>query len=219
MKNLFISILLCSAELVAKAQLPPKTDGTQYNVRDLDGINGSAFLFDDWQKGEVILQDGTSFKDLDLKYDDYKDKVYYKDDNGETMILTVPVKSFAISTPDGGSPLHFENGFSGVPGSTITSFFIVLGKGKTHVLKRMNKSVEERLEFPVTTPIKHFESSTQYFLWSAGKATQVKQDKKSILAALGSKQSDLDAYIKQNKLNTKDDADLAKLITYYNTLN
>ena len=60
--------------------------------------------------------------------------------------------------------------------------------------------------------------NVDYYLLIDGKAVRIKKDKKSVEAALGSKQAELDSYIKANNLNLKNDADLAKLITQYNTL-
>lgn len=217
MKKIITLFALFIITYHVQAQLPPKTDGTQYVVKDLDGINGSVFLYDDWQKGEVTLQDGHTYKDLDLKYDAYKDKVYYKNDDGATLIFIVPVKSFIISSPEG-EPVNFDSGYTHVPDYSETSFFVPLNKGKVQVIKKVYKTIDERLEFPVTTPIKSFAAAEKYYLVTPDKIVPLKKDKKSLLAALGNKQAEVEKYIKQNNLNVKEDADLGKVLEYYNTI-
>lgn len=213
---LFISIFLPLSQL--KAQIPSKSDGQLYATTDLSRANGSPFMTEDWVKGTVLLQDGRVFKDIDVRYNDYNDQIYYKGEDGSILYFIAPVKEFTIMPADGSSELHFQSGFTNVPDYTAKSFFIVLGEGKTRVIKKVFKMVEERIEFPVTTPIKRFEESTKYFLVTPEKVVLIKNDKKNLLNALGNKQPELEKYIKQNGLNTKDDADLSKLITYYNSL-
>ena len=76
----------------------------------------------------------------------------------------------------------------------------------------------ETQAFNSATKTKSFQENTRYYLVKDGKATPVKNDKKSILAALPDKQEQLKGYVAAGNLNFKSDTDLAKLINYYNSL-
>jgi hypothetical protein len=65
---------------------------------------------------------------------------------------------------------------------------------------------------------KAFKDNISYYLVIGNKAFPVKKEKRSILSALGNKQTELEAFIKANNLNLKNDDDLARLINYYNSI-
>jgi hypothetical protein len=181
-------------------------------------IQGSPYLDPSWSKGTFTLSNGKIYKDMDIKYDLVKDKMYVKGNNDELVALLDQVRDFSINVPVSGSAVtrHFRTGYTNIPATTNTYYFEVLTEGKTQFLKRSVKSILENKEYNSATVTKSFELNTKYYIYKDGKGTQVKKDKKAILAALGDKQSELETYIKDEKLNLKNDADVVKLIEYYN---
>jgi hypothetical protein len=93
-----------------------------------------------------------------------------------------------------------------------------LPDGKVQLLKRFTKLLFESQPIGSASKLQQFIDKTKYYLIINGKALQVKNDKKALLAALGDKQAQLEDYIKSNKINLKNDAQLGKLIDYYNSL-
>ena len=65
------------------------------NISDLKGkplvenlssdISGSPYLLDDWLKGTVELGNKVSYKDVDLKYNLYKDELFFKNPKDGSM--------------------------------------------------------------------------------------------------------------------------------------
>jgi hypothetical protein len=183
-------------------------------------IQGSPYLNPNWSKGTFTLSNGKSYKDMDIKYDLVKDKMYVKGNNDELIALLDQVRDFSINVPASGSTIthHFRTGYTDIPATTSTYYFEVLTDGKTQFLKRSSKNILENKEYNSATVTKSFEEISKYYIYKDGKGVLVKKDKKAILAALGDKQSELETYIKNEKLNFKADADVAKLIGYYNSL-
>lgn len=218
--KLFLILLLCVAVKSISAQgLQTTAGGIPVQDRNLSDVKGSQFIFDDWAKGNVKLKDDKVYNNLDLKYSDYDDAVYFKSSSGEMQAFSVPVADFTISYTEGNNNFlrHFKNGYQ-VMGYEVNAYFETLNDGKTQFLKKTKKKIEEVNTYGSTTGNKSFNTSTRYFIFNNGKVVNVKKDKKSILEALGDKQTELETYAKANNLNFKNEADIAKLVTYYNTI-
>ena len=186
-------------------------------------IEGSAYLTESWSPGEVRLVNGTIYKkDILLKYNLLDDELYFKYDTGATMTFVDPVKDFFIkyTYEQDNVPVtkHYRNGYQDVSNTTPKSYFEVIGDGNLQLIKKTTKSVSETKEYNSATKVKAFQDYTRYFLVIAGKTVPVKNDKKSILATIPDKQQQLQTFAKLNNLNFKSDADLAKLMNFYNSL-
>lgn len=183
-------------------------------------VQGTPYLSSDWLLGTFSSPSGKIYKDINIKFDQVKDQMFVKGGKGETISLLEPAKDFTLNVPGSEAVInrYFRLGYTNIPGSTTTQYFEVLEDGKTQLLKRSAKIIQENKEYNSATSTKSFEEIIKYYIYKDGKGVIVKKDKKAIFAALGDKQAELESYIKENKLNLKTDADLDKLIAYYNTL-
>jgi len=219
MNKLSLLLLLFITVIVADATAQTLQGVNGRSILKADNytdVVGSPFLTDGWAKGVVKLADGRTYKDILLSYNIMTDELLFKNNKGDTLAFVDPVKEFKLTLPDGHEKM-FANGFKNIPNSTGASFFEVLGNGTTQLLKKTTKAINVIKPYN-EAPIKRIEESIKYYLVVADKATQVKNDKKAILTALGNKQPELEAYIKTNNLNFKNDEDMGKLITFYNSL-
>lgn len=209
--------LLAMASTV-KAQFKLYTDYKPVMLIDYTNMEGSPYLYEDWQTGNVTLTNGVSNKEpMMLKLNMVNDVVSFKDkESGQELEFVVPVQEFSLSV--GTAIRHFKSGIKNIDGIAPTAFLEILSDGKAQLLKRNNKIVFEQQPIGSATKERSFIEKTKYYLVIGGKATVVKADKKSILAALGDKQSQLEDYIKTNKVNFKSDTQLGKLVDYYNSL-
>ncbi len=217
---LFFAFVLNSKAVFAQGspgQNQVYMNGVSVKETDHSGIEGSPFFNDDWETGIVMLADGRTFKDMSLKYNIYKDELYFKDPNGETKSFSTPVKEFKIEGGNSNSK-DFKNGFTNISGYTAQSFFQVLSEGSVQLLKKHRCLVTETTGIDLGTVTKKFTVKESYYIIISGVATLIKKDKKSILALLSNKQGELETYIKTNKLDLKNDDALAKLINYYNSI-
>lgn len=220
---LFFAFLINSK--IALAQGTPTQnhvymDGQPVKETDHSEIEGSPFFNDDWSTGLVMLSDDRTFKDMSLKYNVYREELYFKDSNGEIKMFSSPVSEFKImSMEDGNShSKKFKSGYTNIPGYTAKSFFEVLSEGTVQILKKHRRLVTETTGIDLGTITRRFIDKESYYLIISDTVTLVKKDKKSILALLNNKQTELETYIKAYKLDLKNDDDLAKLINYYNSI-
>ncbi|MBD1391889.1 hypothetical protein [Mucilaginibacter glaciei] len=224
LKSVSVCICLLSCMLSAKAQeFMHYTDSRPVLVIDNTDIGGTPYLYNDWQPGYFTLTNGfTSKEPLMLKFNMVKDMLSYKDPKtGVEMEFVQPVQEFTlkVSQGDGAFMRRFKTGYINIEDSTPASFFELISDGKVQLIKRTKKELLETFVIGAPTKERKFiEKFNRYYLVIDGKPIPIKKDKKSILTALNSKQTQLDSYIKVNSLNLKTDADLSKLIDYFNTL-
>ncbi len=189
-------------------------------TKDFTDIRGTPFTTTDWAKGTVTTADNKTYTNLDVKYSDYEDKLYVRSSNDDVKGFDDRVNDFTLSYQKDGKEVldHYRKGYNNVPGFDSKSFFEVLVDGKTQLLKKSIKKVQEKNEYGSMTSNKSFNTSTRYYIYQSNKANLLKKDKKSILAILSDKQPQLEEYIKKNNLSLKTDDDLIKIVSYYNTL-
>lgn len=218
LRILSASFCLLALASTVKAQFKLYTDYKPVKLIDYTNMEGTPYLYEDWQTGNVTLTNGVSNKEpMMLKLNMVNDVVSFKDkETGQELEFVEPVQEFSLNV--GTSTRHFKSGFKNIDGIAPTAFLEVLSDGKAQLLKRNNKIVFEQQPIGSATKERTFIEKTKYYLVIDGKATVVKTDKKSVLAALGDRHDQLEEYIKTNKVNFKDDAQLGKLVDYYNSL-
>jgi hypothetical protein len=89
------------------------------------------------------------------------------------------------------------------------------------VLKKYDvKFIEEVTNnYGTAAQVKRFQRAEKYFLIKNGQAAvEVKLNTKSVLAAIGDKQAELEKYISKEKLKLKNEGDLLVLLAYYESL-
>lgn len=177
-------------------------------------VKGSPYLFDEWTEGWVKLHNGNMHAGMSLKYDQVQDNLLFKGSSGQAQAFVEPVIEFEI---DG----HlFRKGYTPVDGAAPAAFYQVLADGNTQFLKRTTKQIFEEVPYGTATKQKTIAPKEFYYL-SLGandNLVKIRKDKKAIVNALSDKKAQLEQYIKQHSLDMKEEADLAKLVAYYNTL-
>lgn len=164
------------------------------------------------------MANGKVFNSVDIKYDQVEDQLIYRGTDGQAMNFVDKIAEFNLLTSDGNTTV-FKKGFPASKGITPENYAEVLVEGKTKLLKRTAKHIQESREYNSATVDRTITSTTLYYLvGDNGEIANISKDKKSILKALPAKSSELEQYISSNKLNLKEDQDLVKLITYYNSL-
>ncbi|PKV67431.1 hypothetical protein [Pontibacter ramchanderi] len=176
-------------------------------------VKGSPYLDDEWQEGWVKLQDGREYAGVRLKYDQVADELMFSNKKGEAQLFVHPVVAFELNKR------LFVSGYNPVDATPLTAFYEVLVNGPTQLLKRTSKWVHEEVPYSSATKVRSIIEQQNYYLSDReGRLTKLKKDRKSLLQALGRKQADLEKYTKANRLDLRQEQDMAKLVAYYNTL-
>ncbi len=179
-------------------------------------IKGSPYLNDDWSVGIVKMASGSTYKDMSLKFDQISGDLIFKNREGKTMGFADRVNEFRLADKNNVSRL-FRSGYKPADANSENSFYEVLYDGGTVLLKDPKKNIVEHRSYNSSTAVKSIVETPAYYLQINGQLVKIKKDKKSILSALGNP-AQLDKYIQDNKLNLKEDADLAKLMLYYDSI-
>lgn len=198
----------------AQASYLRDVSGRVFSVDTYTEVKGTPYLVNSWCKGSVKFSNGNILKNEDLMYDMVSGQVLYKKAGSEDVIMAFsdPIKSFSINV-DGKGRNFIKN-------KTDNAFFEVLYDGPTKLVKQSQKFINEQSQYGSATKAKVIEEKSIYFLLPTnGDKIQLSKDKKATLAAMGNKQSAIDAYIKKEGLNLKNENDLIKIAQYYNTLN
>ncbi len=215
---LFFGIVIANFNLFAQDNFQINEFRSYSRPEKYADVTGQPYLLKDWALGSVTTINKGFLKDAMLRYDEIENQVILKGKSGEEQILTLPVKEFTITDAETSTLRTFRSGFSPSKFNNETTLFEVLVEGKTTFLKRNNKTISENKEYSgkinrtVTDAIKH------YLVVSNNEPVLIKLDPKAITTLLSDKESELNTYIKANKLNVKKQDDAVKLIAYYNTL-
>ncbi|WP_199120947.1 hypothetical protein [Pedobacter sp. ASV28] len=177
-------------------------------------VEGSPFLYDDWNKGIIKMDNNAVYKDVELKYNVLDDVLYFLGEKDATMKFLKPVKEFVILI--NGKPKVFRNGFNDFGKFNKDSFYEVLADGNVLLLKKNTKRIGEKREYNSAVTVNYVIDKADYFLYLDGKMLEVKKSK-DFLDSFPRKKSEMEKFASQNKINFKNEADLIKLVDYYNS--
>jgi len=105
----------------------------------------------------------------------------------------------------------------------FTAFFVVLSAGKTKLLALETieyfEGVKAKSSYETSKPAKLERSKDEYYIALEDSfATELPKKKKDFLSLFKDKSEKVEVFMKENKLNNKDQEDLVQLFNYYNTL-
>jgi hypothetical protein len=234
---LFIAVFLIAAIGESAAQTPrvrplnsvssitPATpmfmddvNGRPFNMIQLEDIEGSAFLKEEWNPGVVLFTNGKYVSGVTLRFNVYNHELNFLR-KGQSLVFTDTVKEFSITHLDetGSKQLLFRSHYPAIDKNTVNSFYEVLSDGDFQLLKYRQRSI---LEYqPYNQPKKKkFTDSEQLFLYTAADSLlrPLKKDKQLLLQLLPAQKAQIEAIIKAKKLRLKSEADW---VTLFDTLN
>jgi len=207
-----IFIASCMAWASAQAQLSLPSDqigGPPMGSQNYVNIKGSPYLLETWEKGSVTMASGQKFEDIELMFDQVANQILFKDSKGEVKAFNQPILSFIIG--QGAKQHTFAKGADGI-------FYENLVNGKTPLWKKNHKTLIDEKPYGSATVQRNVLNNNTYYVGELSKLTKIKNDKKTVIQVLSDKASEIEEYIKAEKLNPKTESDLARIFVYYNGL-
>ncbi|MGF1922770.1 MAG: hypothetical protein ACQUHE_01225 [Bacteroidia bacterium] len=186
---------------------------TAINSREsLASLVGEPYLYKDFKKAFVRFANANTSL-YEVKYDQLADELIVKGEGDQEFAFSDPILEFKFQE----SKKTFRSGFAPTSNKTSEkSFYEILFDGNVKYIKRASKVIIEAKEYNGPS-IKKIDESNAYFIVKPGAAPEpVKNNEKSILSVLA--KPELAAYVKTNKLNLKNDEDVAKLLAYNDSL-
>ena len=218
MKKIILLLCLFIHALVSLAQniLYDPVSGRVFSSERYSGVNGSPFLYDKWIAGTASTSKGT-YVNLELKLDAYNNTLMFR--RGEDPYeFQDKVTGFTLmpNKGDSSSYMYFKNGISG-SGVKPDQYLQILAEGNVSLYRSDLKLMTDVNQINQGV-IKSFTSSSRYFIMKNNELIPVRMTKKEIFEVLKDKEKELDSFATQNSLNTKKDADLIKIVRYYNSI-
>jgi hypothetical protein len=174
-------------------------------------MKGSPFLYEKWNAGTATSQRGV-YNELELKLDSYANILYYNREDNLYEFLE-DIRSFVIFN---GDSMYFKKGLS-APSLKPNQYVQVLAEGKMSLYRSEIKQISEMSEINAGM-VKTFTTSTRYYVTKDGQTQLIKLNKSDVLGFMKDKETEIKDYIEKNNIGTKKEADLAKIIKYYNSL-
>jgi len=212
-------VLAC---LTTQAQVIHDVQGKPYMEQSYTEVEGNPLLVNNWVEGAIDFVNGKTVT-IKVKYDLVKDALLFQNKSDTTaMYFVEPVKAFKLNNPVGEEsdillPI-FNSGYPTIDSQTPASFYQVIARGKTQLLKHYRKVIRSDRAFNSATTVKTFVLTDIYYLFANNQISRIKPNQKNILTALSDKAEQLKAYMKSNAIDYKSDVSLAKLFDYYNSL-
>lgn len=177
--------------------------------------------FEYWHEGKIVLLNGDTLKGM-VKYDLSQDLLQYTA-KGESATVFTARKSLFFEIFD--NTVHRYRQFYALPyanesGYRSPVFFELLAEGKLTLLAR------EGIEIRTTSSMYYYGSTYSrqvlvykyFFLNEKGDIAEFKGNRNDLLDLMGKQGDAVEKYIKSNKLKFEEKYDLARIVTYYNSL-
>ncbi len=177
--------------------------------------------FELWHDGKLVLLQGDTLKGL-IKYDLSQDLVQIAANEGKNADAFTARKVLFFEIYDATISRYrqfYALPFATTGGYRAPVFFELLAEGKMTLLAR------EFLESKTVTSPYYFGSYSQvvlshhyFFLREDGTIDQFSGNRNDFIDLFGKKDKDVEKYIKTNRLRFGEKEDMAKIVSYYNSL-
>jgi hypothetical protein len=188
----------------------------EYSEMLIDGktVMGFPFIFYDWSKGSITLQDGKYYTGYKLKYDIYGQTILFLNDD-KSLEVDGEIKEFTLVSPEG-NVLQFINGKSLIKQKSNLYYEVLANAEKGMLLKVYKKVVTSILNQIIDVQgNKSLELQTEYFYYnkSSKKLLPVKKEKSDIEKVLKIDNENSEKL----KLITYDFTEEKEFISFFNT--
>ena len=191
------------------------------NIIDLNEVKGTPYETESFQPGMVSnkkLNDNNTYY---FRYNIFSDIMEMKESQFDENLYGL-IKSLNIYAKIKGKEYHFEIYTKDNKKSTDEGYFILISKGekvdlylrktKTFIDAKPAKDAYHQAE---KAKFKDFE----YYYYKTGRVLiLLPTKKKDLLEVLSDHEAEIKKYIKEEKINLKNERDLIKLMNYYGTL-
>jgi hypothetical protein len=184
------------------------------------GAKGTPLLYEKFHTGNFYYNNKTYLENLKLNYNCYTDELLFFNENQTWIANTQDIDYFAITGNDNDTILLFKQVFLLAEKGRV--FMQVLYQGESTFFKRYRKQFLEAdfyKPYGQGRQVDEYNDYSEYYVKADGRDVSLLKPKKSSVLEIFNDKSDLIGnYIKKEKINLKDEADLIRLVKYYDSL-
>ena len=187
-------------------------------------VAGTAFFFEAWKSGKMKVMDGTVFMNIKLRLNLQSQEVHFLRyaDHVEMVAPAGTVREIILFDSAGQLPAAytFQCGFPAIDNQNEKNFYQLISDGRIKFLKALRKTIRQYKDDMSGETRKEFrEDEDYYFFLPGGLGLQRnRKDKESVIGVMKDKDSQVEAFLKNNKISFKSPDDIKKLVDYYNSL-
>lgn len=182
-------------------------------------IRGSGYLSDDWTLGDIIFNNGTVVKNINLKIDIYAHQVLMYHDLLKRILILEKKDINTVVLHENGVDRKFKRlDIDRLKSYSADGIFVeVLTEGKVTFSKLFFK---ERifLSSPVKPYIYEFLNGKEYRISYNSRNTAISLKKRALYKLFPENKLELKQYIRSSHLKLKKESDFSKAVSYINEL-
>ena len=193
-------------------------EGQRFKVKSDIGVEGSPLLFDNWKAGEVTLHNGERFHVAKVNFDVEDQKfIYNKNDTVYEFIDNL--KEVRIYNDE----QHSSNNdlvFNPATNPALQGFVQILTSGKVSIVREYDKKPKgENYSNGMVNNTRKYVLKTSQSAMVNDKIIPINKYNLAILEELtAEKRKEMDAFLKENKVNPKKENDFLSAIKFYNSI-
>jgi hypothetical protein len=225
-------VQLASTAQAQRADTGGKPNDYDYINRELGHlrpgapVTGSPFLLPGWALGTVAMRTGNVQRQQWLKYDLSAARLLWRRPQDDSVeLFTTMVREFTLRD----SATHQTHVFrlypearTELPVLRATFFDVRYDAGRTALLRHLTRQIQTQTSSGALTTIKKsaWSNKTAYYLKLPDQTlVPVRLSNRSVLDALAPQyREQAGAYVSQQQLNLNKEADVVRLLTYYDSL-
>jgi hypothetical protein len=189
------------------------TNSLKLNVED---VEGSAYLNEEFINGAVILATGAEYSDIPLRYNVYNEQIEFRNHKGDVFNINNPASINKLTI--GPSKFIYVKYIRSK--NEIHLFAEVIAEGKLSLLKhhRINLQPAKQAEtHKAAQPPKFVKIPSEYLIKKEDGNVQLIKNKKELLNILSDKSKRIEEIIDREKLSVKVEGDLKRIVEFYNS--
>ncbi|WP_254169539.1 hypothetical protein [Chryseosolibacter histidini] len=181
------------------------------------GVQGGITLLERYAPGKIRMSRGQLVSYDQVNYDAFNDELLVLRDSQETMVTATMVRYFVLSV--NGDTAHFVR-LAG-PEGKMGYFQKMINGSKVGFYKKYYRELQQpdyKGAYSQGRDYAEFIARHKYFIHQKGKKLIEFKNRKTFLENFPEHEEKLETFIKQEKTDFKDEADLRKLFLYLNEI-
>jgi hypothetical protein len=190
----------------------------QFTIGESSSITeGSEYLEENFVNGEILTSQSDHFTDIPMRYNAFKDEIEVKLHDSIIYGLTDPSRIQQILLRN---KVLIHKDFYSESGKN-SGYLFVLYQGNSSLCCRNTKIFKERIPsngITPETPARIIDRPKEYYIQIKNELPRIFSSKKDLLQLLGSHSTEVENFLKKEKVKLNRDEDLIKVLTYYDSL-
>ena len=186
---------------------------TPVKIGDGKEIGGSPFIFDDWLLANILFMDDKKVDSIRIKINTYRNKVHYRDENGEELQAIGKFKEIKIV--DNSSSWNGAVFFSGFEKDKF-AFFQMMADGKKVMLLKKVKVIVWESKPMFEEGKKEFQKENEFYFYVKHELIKQSKSCSQLTDAFKSEAGLLD-FISTNDLKCNKEDDMKRIVDFINS--